>query len=163
MKVLLAIDDEHFGGAIADFVMHHTWPAGTEFKVMNVVPSILAYTSMAAFPDLVREVRQESRMRGEVLVHKIALQLRDVFHSDTTAEAVVEGQPKEEILSMAKEWQSDLILVGSHGRRGISRFVLGSVSMAVASHAHCSVLVVRLTQVELESGKEKEKQASASS
>jgi nucleotide-binding universal stress UspA family protein len=42
---------------------------------------------------------------------------------------------------------ADLIVVGSHGYRGFKRFLLGSVSQAVASHAKCSVEIVRCRQV----------------
>lgn len=48
------------------------------------------------------------------------------------------------ILDCATEWRADLIVVGSHGRKGVTRFVLGSVSEAVARHAHCSVEIARL-------------------
>jgi nucleotide-binding universal stress UspA family protein len=57
--------------------------------------------------------------------------------------AVLSGNPKEVILEEAKKWNADLIVVGSHGRRGVKRFLLGSVSEAVAMNAHCSVVVVR--------------------
>ena len=57
--------------------------------------------------------------------------------------AVPAASPKELILSEAAEWDSDLIVVGSHGRRGVNRLVLGSVSEAVALHANCSVEIIR--------------------
>jgi nucleotide-binding universal stress UspA family protein len=56
---------------------------------------------------------------------------------------VVEGYPKEAILAEAERWGADLIVVGSHGYRGLTRLWLGSVSQAVASHAGCSVEIVR--------------------
>ena len=57
--------------------------------------------------------------------------------------AVLTGKAKEAILEEAQKWAADLILVGSHGRRGFRRFLLGSVSEAVAMNAPCSVVVVR--------------------
>lgn len=148
MKVLLAVDDESFGTAIVDFTTHHQWTLGTEFKVVNVIAPIIAYTTFAAVPDLMQDLRKESRKAGDALVRKIAIQMRDVLHDSNVEEVVVEGHPAEEILAMAKQWQADLILIGSHGRRGISRLFLGSVSMAVVSHAPCSVLVIRLSGAE---------------
>jgi nucleotide-binding universal stress UspA family protein len=57
--------------------------------------------------------------------------------------AVLSGNTKQAILQEAQECAADLIVVGSHGRRGLKRFFLGSVSEAVAMNAHCSVVVVR--------------------
>jgi len=54
--------------------------------------------------------------------------------------------PARTILDTAKEWNADLIVVGSHGRRGFDRIAMGSVSEALAMHAHCSVEVVRIPQ-----------------
>jgi nucleotide-binding universal stress UspA family protein len=53
------------------------------------------------------------------------------------------GEPRAVILDTAKTWGANLIVLGSHGRRGMDRFLLGSVSEAVAIHAHCSVEVIR--------------------
>jgi nucleotide-binding universal stress UspA family protein len=47
------------------------------------------------------------------------------------------------ILDEAESWGADLIVVGSHGYRAWERFLLGSVSQSVVSHAKCSVEVVR--------------------
>ena len=53
------------------------------------------------------------------------------------------GSPREVILDEADHWGANLIVVGSHGYRGLTRFLLGSVSQAIASHAKCSVEIVR--------------------
>ncbi|HSM80562.1 MAG TPA: universal stress protein [Nodosilinea sp.] len=52
------------------------------------------------------------------------------------------GSPGHEICALAKTWAADLIVVGSHGRKGFSELFLGSVSSYVMHHAPCSVLVV---------------------
>ncbi len=57
----------------------------------------------------------------------------------------VKGSAKEVILKEAEEWETDLIVVGSHGHGFWDRMFLGSVSNAVVQHAHCTVLVVRKT------------------
>lgn len=53
------------------------------------------------------------------------------------------GKPAAEIVQTAKEWPADVIVIGSHGRAGIERALLGSVAEAVMRHAPCPVLVVR--------------------
>ena len=56
---------------------------------------------------------------------------------------VWEGEPGEAIVAAAESEKADLIVVGSHGRSGVSRFLIGSVSDYVVRHAHCPVMVVR--------------------
>jgi nucleotide-binding universal stress UspA family protein len=54
-----------------------------------------------------------------------------------------DGDPAEQIVDVAKSRQADLIVVGTHGRTGLRRLLMGSVARNVLHHAHCSVLVVR--------------------
>jgi len=56
---------------------------------------------------------------------------------------VWEGDAGEAIVAAADSENADLIVVGSHGRSGVSRFLIGSVSDFVVRHAHCPVMVVR--------------------
>lgn len=55
---------------------------------------------------------------------------------------VVDGEPSAEIVQVAKDKSCDLIVMGSHGRRGISRFLLGSVAQDVLHSAPCPVLII---------------------
>jgi len=57
--------------------------------------------------------------------------------------AVASGDVREKIVEYAAEWGADLIVLGSHGRSGASRFLLGSVTEWIARHAPCSVKIVR--------------------
>jgi nucleotide-binding universal stress UspA family protein len=56
---------------------------------------------------------------------------------------VESGDPREVIVEKAKELNVELIVMGTHGRRGLSRALMGSVAETVTRTAHCSVLVVR--------------------
>ncbi|MEM6426622.1 MAG: universal stress protein [Cyanobacteria bacterium P01_D01_bin.128] len=55
----------------------------------------------------------------------------------------VSGEPGKQICSLAHNWEADLIIVGSRGRRGIKEWLLGSVSNYVMHHAPCSVLLAQ--------------------
>ena len=86
-------------------------------------------------------MRQDSRERCEQAV-KIAGEI--LTGAGISFDSVVlEGSPKRRIVEEAKGWGADIVVVGSHGRRGLTRYLLGSVSEAVAMHAHCSVEVIR--------------------
>ena len=54
-----------------------------------------------------------------------------------------EGKPADQILAAAREWEADVIVIGTHGRSGVSRLVLGSTADSVVRHAPCPVLVIK--------------------
>jgi len=56
---------------------------------------------------------------------------------------VVLGEPAAEIVRFALDWRADLVVIGTHGRTGFKRMILGSVAERVVREAHCPVLVVR--------------------
>ena len=53
-----------------------------------------------------------------------------------------EGFPKKEIINTAKEWEADLIVMGTHGRTGLAHMMMGSVAEYVIKHASVPVMVV---------------------
>lgn len=52
-----------------------------------------------------------------------------------------EGFPEQEILNIAKEWQADLIVMGTHGRSGLGRILTGSLAEYVIRHATIPVMI----------------------
>lgn len=85
-----------------------------------------------------------SSAHAERMVAKRVLELQ---HHQVDAEGVcAAGDPVEVILAQAAAWQADLIAVGTQGRRGLSRVVLGSVAEAVLRRAGCPVLTVGQAQ-----------------
>ena len=145
MKILLAIDESKSSQAAVRSVATLAWPSGTEVKVLNVVePASLLLGREMSGPDPEFEtVWKALREQAKALVAKATEALRKPGLNVTPA--LEEGDPKSKILDLAKEWHADLIVVGSHGRKGLDRFLLGSVSDAVARHAHCSVEIVRIS------------------
>jgi nucleotide-binding universal stress UspA family protein len=89
------------------------------------------------------DLRAEAMKRTEDAVMTAEKIVTDAGLLVSGTVAVPCATPKELILEEAHKWGADLIVVGSHGRHGLSRFLLGSVSEAVASHASCSVEIVR--------------------
>lgn len=74
----------------------------------------------------------------------ITRQVRELQNDGLEAEeACVPGEPVETILAQAAAYQADLLVVGTSGRRGISRLVLGSVAEALIKRAGCPVLTAK--------------------
>lgn len=143
MKILLAIDDSKFSEAATQTVIKQFPPEKTEVRVLHVVEPIAMTPppQMAAqyYPELREQVKE-----GEKLAEDTAKKLQAAGFKATTA--VEKGEPRSIIVDRASEWAADVIVVGSHGRKGLTRFLLGSVSDAVARHALCSVIIVRIPE-----------------
>jgi nucleotide-binding universal stress UspA family protein len=145
MKILVAIDDSQYSEAAIRQLIAQAPPRDIQVRVLHVIEA-------PSFPDgqawgyavPVREVGQEQREEAERLVARAAQKLRDVGFSVVTGVEV--GDPKVVIIDSASQWAADLIMLGSHGRRGLDRFLMGSVSEAVARHAPCSVQITRIAK-----------------
>jgi len=143
MKILIAIDGSDFSQAALQSVIARPWPPDTEVKVLNVVepPSLLMGREMSGYDPEFEVVWKALREQAKDLVAKAAEKLRVANFNVSTD--LVEGDPKSQIIDIAKEWHADMIVLGSHGRTGIDRFLMGSVSQGVVRHAHCSVEIIR--------------------
>ena len=119
-------------------------PKETEVRVLHVIEPLPLYPDSQAwgYGSEASQVLEEQREGAEGLVAKASQQLRDTGFSVTTA--IEQGNPKVVIIDSATQWSPDLIVVGSHGRKGLDRFLMGSVSEAVSRHARCSVQIVRV-------------------
>src|SRR5947207_11447281 len=128
MRVLLAIDDSKFSEAATQAVIRQMRPDQTELYVLNVVEPLDSYSS---YPQAVHahdiEAAQEARLkRGRDLVaHAEHLLSKAGFRVHPAVET---GDPRTAIVDFAANRECDLIVVGSHGRRGLDRFLMGSVA-----------------------------------
>jgi nucleotide-binding universal stress UspA family protein len=143
MKILLALDESKFSEAVVQTLITQVPPKGSEVRVLHVIEPLPAVYGGAEWGYVMdwSAVTKEQRKSAEALIERAAKTLRGAGFQ--VSAAIEEGTPKAVILDEAAKWPADLILVGSHGRRVLDRFLLGSVSEAVARHAPCSVQIVR--------------------
>lgn len=147
MRILVAIDTSQSSQAAMQTLKNQLRAEETEVHVLHAIdwPHLFPDSfSFAAGPEFAGEFQlftEDERRKAQQLAETAAATFR---HAGFRAVSVVmECDPKKAILDYAARWNPDLIVVGSHGRRGIDRIVLGSVSEAVARHAHCSVQIMR--------------------
>ncbi len=150
MNILLAMDDSPHSDAALQAVLARPWPEGSSFYVLSVVePFHPEYAGWhTSYVPLALEAQKELVDSTKRLVESSARLLEERFGRDNVRFEVLEGYIKDKILELAREWPADLIVLGSHGRRGFTRFLLGSVSEAVVSHSPCSVEIVKLPHPE---------------
>jgi nucleotide-binding universal stress UspA family protein len=127
MRVLIAYDGSPFAEAAIEDLTYAGLPNDTEVRIFHAIERPL---------DLM----------GESLAEEVSTRVQAQFRSWNVQMETAAGHAADMILKRAREWHADLILVGSHGRSGLARVVLGSVSASVARGAGCSVRVVRAVE-----------------
>lgn len=159
MKVIIAVDDSPFSEAAVKAVISRPWWGDTEFLVLNVVQIVsLAYSGPAYYPNELSALREAEVEMGTKLVKRIAEQLRQAMPFAKVEYAVDEGSICHEIVERAKGFNADLIVLGSHGRKGLNKFLLGSVAETVVNKAPCSVEIIKIgTKVKQEKEKKRAK------
>jgi len=146
MKILLATDGSEQSKLLASEIALRSRPRNAEIRVISVVdPSVpVAFPGEIGDSVLYEEMQKTARDRARAAVRRAAAYLRGSKGSKLkVATKVLDGSPKSVILEEAEAFGADLIVLGSHGHGLIEGLLLGSVSQAVASHAKCSVLIVR--------------------
>jgi len=141
-RILLATDGSDYSIAAARSVASRPWPEYSEVRIVSVVEEVVAAADPWYAAGAVAErVREEAAKNSDAAVNSA----REIIETAgmPSEVTVLDGSPKRRIVEEAKSWNADLVVVGSHGRRGMRRYLLGSVSEAVAMHAHCSVEVIR--------------------
>jgi nucleotide-binding universal stress UspA family protein len=135
-KILIAVDGEPVAAHAAEIGIQMANCLKAEVAFIHAVDPALIHAPGVASEELLREAEREGRRMLDALP-------RGVGPSLTALQFIRIGKAAHEILTAAKEWPADLIVMGSHGRHGIPRVLLGSVAEAVMRHAPCPVLVVR--------------------
>jgi nucleotide-binding universal stress UspA family protein len=139
MKILLGVDDSKASADVLRAVITQFRTEHTEIRVLHMLQPIAPAPPQMA-PGYAPEL-EDQKTPARALVERLAKDLQSSgFKVDTAVEI---GDVREGIIDTAAEWGADLIVVGSHGRRGLQRFLLGSVAEFVARHARCSVEIVR--------------------
>lgn len=142
MRILLAIDGSPHSQVAVDEVARRPWPSTSTIRIISVIQP---YTPPATEFVLAGETLEDMRQQQAASAKEITTHAGEALKASglSTETAVREGDPRSSIVDEADEWNADLIVVGSHGRTGLTRWLLGSVAQAIVGHASCSVEVVR--------------------
>jgi nucleotide-binding universal stress UspA family protein len=135
------------------FLIHHAARDAAHADQVAGVARLLEHAGHAAPVVPGRECRLH---RHDLVAHEVIETLQHALVERAAAELrnaglaaegrVVLSDPRSALEDAAKREAADLIIVGSHGRSGVTKFLLGSVASHVVSHAPCSVLVVKRTK-----------------
>lgn len=145
MRILLAIDGSPPSKAAVNEVCRRPWPPASDVRLLTVrcpLEMLRLRENLGQLPSG-DDIFEQTGWASLKFMDDAVLQLAQCAPDLQVTPVILEGQPKEVILDEAENWGADLIIVGSHGYGAVSRFLLGSVSFAVALNAPCSVEIVR--------------------
>lgn len=143
MKILLAVDDSEGSADAVAAVASRPWPRDTMVRVLGAVETITppptGYwygVATTLDPDIETATRYQEDLgaRAADVLRRAGLSV-DI--------AIRHGDPRRVIVDEANEWSADLIVVGSHSKTGLSRWLSANVASSVVDNAPCSVEVVR--------------------
>jgi nucleotide-binding universal stress UspA family protein len=135
-RVLIAIEGRSDGEKIGDWLARYPFRTAVDATVLTAVP----------IPPLLEDSPASVGMWSEQIVRQAEAQAKSCAQAlpaerFRASSRVMKGDAAPVISEASKDF--DLVVVGSHGREGLDRFLLGSVSHAIVHHVACPVLVIR--------------------
>ncbi len=138
MKILVAVEQSQYSAKALERAVELAKKEGAELTAVTVAETVAGMEEV--FPDsfieekLLEQAKVTAKNAKEYAKGK-GVVLNTIVESSAS--------PEECILDTAAKSSTDLIILGSRGKKGVERFLLGSVASKVASYASCSVLIVR--------------------
>ena len=139
-KLLCAVDFSDYSPLVADYANMIAGCAGAKTMVLYVAPSLSQYVGFHVPPSSIESFVGEIVTGAEDTMNEF---VKDNFKDLNVEGKVVAGYPAEEILAIAEAEGCDMIVMGTHGRKGIDRILFGSVAEKVVKSSKVPVLTVR--------------------
>ena len=148
IRIVVGVDGSRGSTATLREIGRRNWTPGSEVRVvvaqdlMKTFPASLLIPPVKEFVD---ETNREEHTTAEAIAAEAMKILRSSLNDRVTVSTAIDsGDPKDVLVRLAEKFGADCIFTGATGfSNRIERFILGSVSSAVAARAHCSVEVVR--------------------
>jgi nucleotide-binding universal stress UspA family protein len=144
VRLLIGVDGSPDAGAAVCAVAAREWPVGSAVRLVTALDARMC--TALAFMRLPGQTGTEMRDADEhaAMARRLDAMAAPLHERGLAVSSVITaGDPKQVLLDEAEHWGADSLFVGARGLSRVERFLLGSVSAAVAARAHCSVEVVR--------------------
>ncbi len=145
-KVLVALDGSKSADRALDFALDLAEKYSAQVIVISVldVPSVsLVAPGIVFAPTSTARYLQELRKFHEKVLSEALKKAKKFNAGLKVSKKLLQGRAADKIVETAREYDCDIIVVGSRGLGGIKEFLLGSISNRVADHAPCPVLIVK--------------------
>ncbi len=145
MKIMLATDGSEYSRRALQQTAILASALDAEVRIVLVSQSVFVRGSGSLMPP-----DTTMQLPSNEDAYRILADAASTFHShgiDSDPHHLVGDAIAETLLSAAASWKPDMIVVGSHGRTGVVRFLMGSVSSDLVQHARCTVMVVKAPEL----------------
>ena len=141
-SIVVATDGSKFSAAAASEAIGIAKRNGSKLTIISVVPAEFATPTDIEIAMSQRELIVEKEMR---VAEENAKIVKDAAQKEGVAAQafVMSGKPADAVIEIAKEQGADLIVLGSHGRTGLEKLLMGSVAERVIVLSPCAVLAVK--------------------
>ena len=139
-KIICALDMSEHSKTVAEYACMLAKASGASIVAVYAAPTLTQYTGFHVPPNTI------DSFVGEIVsgAEKAMAQFVDEnFDGVETKAEVVVGYAAEEILNIAEKYEADMIIMGTHGRKGIDRILFGSVAEKVVKNSPIPVLTIR--------------------
>lgn len=140
IRLIVGVDGSKGAEAAVNAVAARHWPQGSEARIVNGFPTVITVGGEYAATAIAQWIADEKARVNEA-IEKAVGKLQGAGLSVSTIHK--EKDARFLLVNEAETWDADCIFVGAQGLNTIERFLLGSVSSYVATHASCSVEVIR--------------------
>ncbi len=141
--IMVSIDFSKNSNIILDAALYLAREFKANLTVVHVAETLTAYAGLSiphiSLPKLEEELQESARKKMEDIIQNI----NEEF---TITSNILSGDAAEQIVSFAKENDFDLLVLGTHGFKGIGKILLGSVAEKVVRTAPCPVLTIKPTK-----------------
>ena len=138
-KVLVAVDGSEYSMNAAEYAISITRQYGSQLIALHVITSDVSTVASAFLPQMdeikknAQEYFDKIRRKGDEASGDIQLRT-ELISSPSVVGGIIDFAEKENI---------DLIVVGTKGRSGLKKLLLGSVASGIVNYAHCPVMIVK--------------------
>ncbi|MGE3537602.1 MAG: universal stress protein [Candidatus Tectimicrobiota bacterium] len=148
VQILIGVDGSTDALAAVQSIAARSWPVGSTVRLVTLLDTRMR-TALAPAQPQVGPWLGSSDTAPHDWVQRMLVTFQQPLEAAglTVSTLIKEGDPKNVLPAEAEQWGADCLVVGARGLSRIERFVIGSVSIAVAARAHCSVEVVRPPRV----------------
>lgn len=139
-KIMCAVDFSEMSSTVASYAQYLGKSLNASVKVVYVAPSLSQYVGFHVPPTSIESFVGEIVSGAEKTMDTF---LQENFKDIDVTGKVLSGYAAEEILNYAREEEIDIIIMGTHGRKGIDRVLFGSVAEKIVKSASIPVMTIR--------------------